>query len=276
MQTGTSIVVYDRLIPTKMRIRKIFEDQGINVEDTSNQAGLFSILSRGAGNSLVIIIAIEDEGDEENFEMLRRIKSEFHEFPVIVLTSVTKREFFARCISEGASDYVLKPFEDYFLYSRVLRHLNPNTIIMESVLKFNFQGYLRSEILKARKGGYQFSLLKCTMVNYDGEKYSSADNEYVKYSSVIYEELKTLFWETDIFIQFGIDSFLGFFPFCGEENIIVIDEKVKSRYERLQALDENLRSYKIINAFVTYPVEGKDVDTLMGLLSDKINKIVNS
>jgi two-component system, OmpR family, response regulator PhoP len=276
MQTGASIVVYDKIFPTKVRIRKIFEDQGIKVEDTSNQLGLFNILSRNTENTVVVIIAIEEEADEDNFDMLRVIKNEYPDYSIIVLTSVSKREFFARCITEGAADYVLKPFEDYFLFGRVLKLLNPNTVITESVLKFNFPGYLRSEIFKARKGGYQFSLLKCTFVSRVDEKYSIVDNDYLKYTNSIYEGLKSLFWETDIFIQFGLDSFLGFFPFCGEENIIVIDDKVKNKYEKIQALDENLKNFEIINAFVTYPLEGQDVDTLLNLLTSKINIIINN
>lgn len=275
MQTGTSIVVYDKIFPTKVRIRKIFEDHGIRVEDASNQLGLFNILSRNIDNTVVVIIAIEEEADEDNFDMLRIIKSEYPDFSIIVLTSVSKREFFTRCISEGVDDYVLKPFEDYFLYERVLKLLNPNTVITESVLKFNFPGYLRSEIFKARKGGYQFSLMKCTLVNHEEDKYSVIDNDYIKYTNAIYESLKALFWETDIFIQFGLDSFLGFFPFCGDENIIVVDDKVRNKYERIQALDENLKNYEIINAFVTYPNEGNDVESLLNLLTTKINLITN-
>ena len=275
MQTGVSIVVYDKIFPTKMRIRKIFEENGIKVEDSSNQLGLLNILSRNTGNKVVVIIAIEEEADEENFDMLRIIKNEYPDFSVIVLTSVSKRDFFARCITEGAADYVLKPFEDYFLYERVLKLLTPNTVITESVLKFNFPGFLRSEIFKAKKGGYQFSLMKSTLATLVNSKYSTLDNDYLKYTNSVYEGLKSLFWETDIFIQFGLDSFLGFFPFCGDENIIVVDEKVKSKYEMIQSLDENLNNYEVINSFVTYPLEGQDVDTLLNLLTSKINTIIN-
>jgi two-component system, OmpR family, response regulator PhoP len=275
MQTGASVVVYDKIFPTKVRIRKIFEDNGIKVEDTSNQLGLLNILSKNAENKVVVIIAIEEEADEDNFEMLRTIKNEYPDFSVIVLTSVSKREFFTRCIIEGAADYVLKPFEDYFLFERVLKLLNPNTVITESVLKFNFPGYLRSEIFKARKGGYQFSLMKCTLTRHVDDKYSIIEHDYLKYANSIYEGLKTLFWETDIFIQFGLDSFLGFFPFCGNENIIIIDEKVKSKYAVIQSLDENLRNYEVVNSFATYPLEGQDVSTLLNLLTTKINAIIN-
>lgn len=269
------IIVLDKMTSTKVRIMKIFEAEGILVEDVNNQMELLNTLSLNDDKKIILIMAIDDELYDEGLEIVKKIKPLYPELAILILTSITKREFFSRCISEGVADYVLKPFEDEVLFERAQKLLNVNHRIVESVLKFNFPGYLRSEIIKAKKGQYPFTLLKATMFNTSKEGYTNVDYEFSRYGNIIYEELNSLFWETDIFIQYGGDSYLGFFPFCGEENSVLVNEKVKKKFESMKENNANIRKYEIINAFVTFPNDGEDVIVLMDKLSDKINETVN-
>lgn len=272
MQKEEMIIVFDKMTSSKMRIMKIFEDHGIIVEDAKNQMELLNVLLQNDDKKCILIMAIDDELTDDGLELVKKVKPLYPELAVIILTSITKREFFTKCITEGVSDYVLKPFEDDVLFERTQKLLNVNQRIVESVLKFNFPGYLRSEIIKAKKGKYPFTLLKATMFNITNEGYKSLDFEFIRHASNIYEELNTLFWETDIFIQYGGDSYLGFFPFCGEENSILINEKVKKKFERMKEINANIRKYDIVNAFVTFPGDGEDVNELLDKLTAKIGE----
>jgi hypothetical protein len=118
-------------------------------------------------------------------------------------------------------------------------------------------------------------LLKCKVFNLDKDGYTSPDVDYSRYAAHIYEELNSLFWETDIFIQYGSDSFLGFFPFCGAENSFIINEKLTKKFESMKEQYYIYNKYNLVNAFVTYPIDGDNVESLFELLDKKIDEIVS-
>jgi CheY-like chemotaxis protein len=270
------IIVFDKMTLSKMRIKNIFEVQGMSVENVNNQIELVNVLARVKTTNAVLIMTIDDEISDDGLELVRKIKPMYRDLHIIILTSIMKRDFFSKCIAEGVSDYLLKPFEEYVLFERATRLLNSKNAVHESILKFNFNSYLNSEIIKARKGNYYFALLKCKVFNLDEGGYSSPDVDYPRYAAHIYEELNSLFWETDIFIQYGGDSFLGFFPFCGAENSFIINEKLTKKFDSMKEQYYIYKKYNLINAFVTYPTDGDNVDSLFELLDKKIDEIVEA
>ena len=274
MNKDAVIIVFDKMTLSKMRIKNVFEMQGMEVEDVNNQIELVNVLARVKTTNAILIMTIDDEISEDGLELVRKLKPMYRDLHIMILTSIMKREFFSKCIAEGVSDYLLKPFEEYVLFERATRLLNSKTVIAESILKFNFNSYLRSEIIKAQKGKYYFSLLKCKVFNLDQDGYSIPDVDYSRYAAHIYEELNSLFWETDIFIQYGSDSFLGFFPFCGAENSFIINEKLTKKFESMKEQYYIYKKYNLVTAFVTYPLDGDNVDSLFELLDNKINEIV--
>lgn len=269
------VIVFEKMTSSRVRIMKIFESENIRVENANNQMELLNVLSQNDETKNILIMSIDDELMDDGLELIRKVKPIYPDLYVIILTTITRRDFFAKCILENIDDYVLKPFEDYVLLERATRLVNHRENITESVLKFNFPRYLRSEIVKAKKGKYPFTLLKSTIFAIGIDGYNRLGNEYGRYSNSIFEQLSELFWETDIFIQYGLDSFLGFFPFCGEENSILIEDKVNKRFAAIKEANASLQKYVVINSFVYFPENGDDVDSLLQQLSDNIDNKVN-
>jgi CheY-like chemotaxis protein len=269
------VIVFDRMTSSRVRIMKIFESENIKVQDANNQMELLNVLSQNDDTKNILIMSIDDELTDDGLELIKKVKPIYPDLYVIILTTITRRDFFAKCISENIDDYILKPFEDDLLLERATRLVNHRENITESILKFNFQRYLRSEIVKAKKGNYPFTLLKSTIFAVGIEGYNRLGNEYARYASGIYEQLNELFWETDIFIQYGLDSFLGFFPFCGEENSILINNKVNKEFEAMKEANVNLQKYAIMNSFVYFPENGDDVDSMLQQLADNIEDKVS-
>jgi DNA-binding NarL/FixJ family response regulator len=274
MQNEELIIVFDKMTSSKVRILRIFEDHGIGAEDANNKIELMNVLSINQDKKCILIMGIDDELSDDGLELVKVVKQLYSELAILILTSITKREFFARCIAEGVADYLLKPFEDDVLFERAQKLMNINHRVAESILRFNFPGYLRCEIIKAKKGKYPFTLLKSTVFSLTKDGFTGVDYEFSRLSNNIYEDLNSLFWETDIFIQYNGDSYLGFFPFCGEENSALINEKVKKKFEKMKELNANLRKYEIINSFVTFPEDGDDVTVLLDKLTAKIEETV--
>lgn len=268
------VIVFDKMTSSKVRIKKIFESENIRVDDANNQMELLNILSQNDDTRNILVMSIDDELTDDGLELIRKIKPIYPDLYVIVLTTITRRDFFAKCISENVDDYILKPFEDDILLERATRLVNHQENIVESILKFNFPRYLRSEIVKAKKGNYQFTLLKASVFSTENEGYNRVGTDYGRYSSTIYEELSELFWETDIFLQYGLDSYFGFFPFCGEGNSILINDKVNKKFTQMKEANASLKKYDIINSFAYFPDDGDDVEDLLEKLSERIEMIV--
>lgn len=276
MNKDTLIIVFDKMTASKMRVKSIFEAQDMLVEDADSQIELANLLSRNSAANTVLIMTIDDEYSDDGIDLIRKLKPMYHELHIIVLTSIVRREFFAKCITEGVSDYLLKPFEEYVLFERTTRLLNKKQNLSESILKFNFSSYLRSEIIKAKKGSYSFTLLKCRVFGFSQDGYTTPDIEYSKYAAHIYEELNSLFWETDIFIQYGADSFIGFFPFCDNKSSTLIEEKLNKKFNIMKDQYYIYRKYAIINALISFPDDGDNVEALFEKLDERITNMIKA
>lgn len=277
MRNNVNVIIFDKMTTTKIRIRRIFEDQGIKVSEATTQLEIMNSIDENENRSNILIIHIEGEEEEYSFGIMKRIMDKYSDVPIVVLTSITKKTFFMRCISEGASDYILKPFNDFYLRERVLKliknsgkNLKRNSITeFTNTITFNFDEYIYCETVKAKKGSYAFTILKTTLdipQNEDNEDNVEMNNEYV---NIIYKGLKTLFWDTDIFIQYDEENFLGYFPFCPEDNTVVIEDKIKKKFEEIKSYDESLTNYDISNIFVTFPYDGTEVKVLLDKLFPK-------
>ncbi|WP_027398766.1 response regulator [Anaerovorax odorimutans] len=268
MDKNINVIIFDKMTTTKIRIRNIFRVQGFQVSEASSLNQIFSSIVKYKEFSHILIINIESESIEDN--LIRNFREKYLDIPIVLLTSIAKRKFFLECISQGASDYILKPFEDYYLKERVLRLLkdNNNTESKESKFKnnitFNFNEYMNSEILKAKKGRYAFSILKTTLIFPENENTKDLNKRY------IFKSLKSLFWETDIFIEYDEENFLGYFPFCPTDNTVIIDDKVKKKFEEIKTNNETLKNYDINNIFITFPEDGSEVEILLNKLFPKV------
>jgi hypothetical protein len=137
-----------------------------------------------------------------------------------------------------------------------------------TVLQFNLKKFLESEIHKAKKGNYCFSLLK---LQFDSSTGAEASVPFYQYAESIYNEMKSLFWESDLYIRHGYQCHLGFFPFCNLTNRKLIIDKIESRFEHFKLMEPNTRDYSITYTFASYPTDGETVSELLRNLSVIIN-----
>ena len=108
----------------------------------------------------------------------------------------------------------------------MLKYIDIETLNKSTILNFNLNDFLSGEIYKARKGKYNFTLLSIKFSEYsEGE---GGQTSFLIYSDMIYRTIKELFWEADLYIQYGFQSHLGFFPFCTEKSVKIISNKIWS------------------------------------------------
>ncbi len=250
------------------RMKNIFVNQNIRIYEAYNRRELFRILYQ---NDKVDLILTEIEIDTKNsfngINLIQQLKAERSDIPVVVLTSVGKKEVITRCLYEGAADYILKPFKDNYLKEKLIKYLDIEKLTEATVLNFNLMNFLESEIHKANKGKYYFSLLK-VQFHLSTEKEGVASNPcFYQYSESIYNEMKSLFWESDLYVQHGYQCHLGFFPFCDEKNRRIIIDKIESQFEDYKSREPDIGNYTITYSFATYPTDGETASDLLHSLS---------
>jgi CheY-like chemotaxis protein len=254
------------------RIKNVFADQNIKIYEAYNRRDLLRILYQNNNVDLILTeIEIDTKNSFDGINLLRQVKAKRSSIPVVVLTSICKKEVITRCLHEGASDYILKPFKDDYLKEKLLKYLDIEKLSESTVLQFNLKNFLEGEIHKAKKGKYCFSLMKIQFSSSTEE--DAAIPNPVFYQESIYNEIKSLFWESDLYIRHGYQCHLGFFPFCDQKNRKVIIDKIESRFKDYKLKEPYTKNYSITYTYASYPADGETASELLSNLS--VNKKMN-
>lgn len=270
------IAILDNTFYVRYRIRDLVHELNAELIEATTEQQMMNLLHTQEEIDLVLLeIRLPDE---DGFKVLQNIRAIRGDVPVIILTSENKRTSFIRGIQEGASDYVLKPFDDTFLMSRIKEHLNRKRTttkfqakeVGHKSLSVDFQNYLDKELKKALKGNYDVTLMITFFYKSVVEVTPRIEKEYNKVSEIIFPYFQRIIFETDLFMPYGSQSFIGIFPFCSKENQHFIDDKFQETFEDLQMDNVLLNNYQMFNTYVTFPYDGERRKTLMEVLSDRI------
>ncbi|MBK5244514.1 MAG: response regulator [Eubacteriaceae bacterium] len=271
------LVLVDSNVVVKNRIRKILSDQEITIYEAYNRWGLLKIMAENKYQVDLIItdVQIDTDSSLDGISLMKLVKSKSDTIPVVVLTSTSSSEVILKYLSEGVAEYILKPFEDSYLKEKILKYINSESLTEFTVIKFSLKNFLESEFYKAKKGGYPITLLKISFQLNTSDPTKQLNNEFYKYSKSVYEEIKSTLWDSDIYIQHGYHSHLGFFPFCDQENSKIISSKIIAKFEAFKLTDPKMQDYTLIQTFVTYPTDGDSVNQLLMALESRTEEIID-
>lgn len=274
MESLPVVVLVDSNVVVKDRIRKILADQEVKIYEALNRRELLEILAENKYQVDLIVTDIEIDTDRsfDGLSLIKLVQSKSDAIPVMVLTSESKKEVITQYLRQGTADYVLKPFEDNYLKEKILKHISIESLTEFTVLKFSLKNYLEHEIYKAQKGNYSFSLLKISFQL--SSQMAEASNEFYKHANAVYREIKSLFWDSDLYIQHGYHSHLGFFPFCNQENSKIISDKIIRKYEEYQLSDPEMQNYVIKQTYSTYPIDGETPVDLLAALEARTTETI--
>lgn len=273
MESLPVVVLVDPNRVVKERIRKILADQDIAIYEALNRQELKGIMKENDNqiNLIVTDIEIDTQRHFDGISLIQMVKKKSDTIPVVVVTSESRKEVITEYLRQGTADYILKPFEDNYLKEKLLKHINVESLTEFTVLKFSLKNYLDNEIYKAKKGAYNFTLLKISF-QLKAETEEEVSNTFYRHAKTIYREIKSLFWDSDLYIQHGYHSHLGFFPFCNHENSKVISEKIIGKFEDYKLINPDIQNYEINQTFSTYPIDGESPLDLLEALEVRNKK----
>ena len=260
-----TIVILEKMKTLAIRLRQSLEGNHIRIISVDTRETLFEQLEAMRGESISLIILGLEIEQEAEMKLLVDTKRRAKETPIIVLTSGAKRNYFVEAMLQGATDFIIKPFNESTLVTKAFKYLMPDTDNQIELVSLDLQKYIRGELQKAEKGKFPLSLMFLNFEN--GARELSKDT---RSSTVLFDGIRDLFWDTDIFMKFGAKYYLGVFPFCDEQNTEIVKQKMKARFEELKASDPALSEFAMMSIFVSYPFDTPDASKVYDLLIQRI------
>ncbi len=269
-----AIIIMDDVSLMRRRIAGLLQGCNIRVYEAVNSEELFNLLFEEDLNVRLIIMELGFDTNE-GLETLMRIKDKKPNIPVFIITANNKRQTFIRCMAEGAADYILKPFDDDILQEKMLSALKIKRELLsdEVQISFSLLNYLKSEFLKARKGGYEITVMMCTLYDLSSEASNIMDTKYLRAVDQFYSNIRKDLWETDIFEYYGSQTFIGVFPYCTAVNVDLIQNKTMDYFDNVIKHGPELTNLQIAIATITYPMvemEPKEVLISLGRHIDRL------
>lgn len=249
-----------------LRIRKILEGSRICAVETANQNNLISSLSKTNEDIGLVLMDLDIE-QKYAMDLLIETRKRVKSTPIIIMTSEPKKTLFVEAMLQGATDFIIKPFTDQLLVEKIQKYLVPPDYSNTELITMDLNQYVRGELRKAEKGKFPLSL----MFMYFENNSSTIINEH-ETNNFVFNNMKKLFWDTDLFIRFASEHGLGIFPFCSDENTVILKTKIESNFDSLKTENDFLKDYNMICAFVTYPSDTTDIDKVFNLFINRINE----
>lgn len=261
-----TVVMLEKVAVLALRIRQILENSKICVFDADSENKLLNTLSGIKQEVTLVILDLDIEMDYA-MELLVETRKRIGTTPIIVLTPSGRKNFFVEALLSGATDFILKPFDDQTFLSKIIKYMAPGHELSKAeLITLDLQSYIKGELRKAEKGSFPLSIM---FFNFQS---SSPDTENDSETiAAIYADLKELFWDTDIFIRFGSKFFLGIFPFCDEKNTGFINNKLNLKLEEMKRQNKKLEDYSMKSVSVSYPFDTTKTAMVYDVLLGRIN-----
>ncbi|OEF96674.1 response regulator [Desulfuribacillus alkaliarsenatis] len=269
-------VVVDSVKLARERVCKLIEKFDFHVLEAETAEQFFNHMEDYRYNVDIVFMDIQLP-DADGFDLIKKLKIKNSSVPVIVVTAQTNRNMFINGIIAGASEYILKPYEDAELESRFVKIIGSTSYSSASgsseikpMITMNLDRFLRGEIRKAQKGKIDLSIMLLAFYDTSQPFNLTVDATYIKQSYYIHRQLQQLFWDTDVFLPYGSQTFIGIFPFCDKGQTLHIRRKVLNKCREIKAEKREFKFYDVQMTFSSYPEDGETREQLLDVLIERM------
>jgi len=266
-----NILIIDKSEPSIMRMRTFSKKYNIGLFEAHNELEAANQLNSHIDIDLVLIdVNLESE---DGFELVERIRAEHNLLPIIILTTLNSKHDFVHGLKVGATDYLLKPFDEATFVKRIL---DPSTLRVASPIQtfdtVDVKTLIHAELVKAQKGHYNITFGVAQYFNPIGESSLAIEDEYANISEKYYPGLKSIFWETDFILRYGNQTFIFVLPFCPKAELLIVKRKIHAFSDNFFS-HHSLDHYRIISTFFSFPDDHEMDFEVIDRLVKNINQI---
>lgn len=119
----TKVLIVDDSKLVIIMIKKYLAPDGYEIITANGGREALNILETGANPDLILLDVVMD--DIDGFQLIEKIKSnpETKDIPTLFVTSLDKGSDISKGLELGAEDYIIKPFTQNEIQSKVKRNL---------------------------------------------------------------------------------------------------------------------------------------------------------
>ncbi|SHK14620.1 response regulator [Tepidibacter formicigenes] len=212
-----NILIVDDDINLLYLLENVFKEDGYNVITSSSPDNVMSILKQEKIDLAILDVIMPEKN---GFEVLKQIKEEKINVPIIFLTAKNITKDKIKALREGVEDYITKPFQIEELTVRVECILKKVNSYKRKIIKDNLTGVYNKDyfnerlkeiknISKNEKRVFSIAFIDFDYFKEINDKYGHLAGDYAL--KVFVQELKKYLRSSDEIYRFGGDEFLILF-----------------------------------------------------------------
>lgn len=259
-------ILYGKNHFTTLRLGDIFKNKGFNLLYANNRLALKEHINLAQENLLCILVEIEN--NEEAVGLIEDAKANANAIPLIILSDDPKRDLFVKAILAGATDFIVKPFEESLLINRL-------TNLLQSLPGDNYNHneaaleMIRIELRKSQKGKYPLAFGLITFFKPVKTYNAKLEQQYRTELPKVFNELGVNLFDTDVKLLIGSQSMLVALTFCESKQIQFVENKMEEHYKKFKNDYPTFNNYSMTQVFVS---ELNEVSAPIDVLNSLMNR----
>ncbi|MCU0445403.1 MAG: response regulator [Microscillaceae bacterium] len=191
---GTKILLVEDLEINQLIAKGVLENWGASIEIAENGQEAIKKLTANQGTKYHLILMDMQMPVMPGPEATRFIRQKLHlDIPIIALTSNHQRMDREECLNAGMNDFVVKPFDPWELYSKIMQFVKPKVRLKEAAIP---QQATENKAKSQKSDLYDLSKLR-SMCNDDEQMVSKLQQSFVEKTPALLQQIETYFAETN-------------------------------------------------------------------------------
>ncbi len=235
-----ALIHVDNNMPISMRLKNICQNHGLDFYAAKTEYDAVSLLVQHHDEVAIVVIDV-NLNHREGFRILENIRLKWPEVTVIVLTSLNQRRDFVNSIKLGINDYVLKPFEDDFLRTRIdMRMRNKEEYLRDSGGD-NFKRYFNVVYDHAVEEGSQLVVWMLTFYQETTDKAPPTGAAHELQGRAFNEALRAFYEDEDFFMQYGQQSFITVKTDCDDRTYTAFNDRLRLALKTFEDIEKGYK-----------------------------------
>lgn len=270
----TNILVVDVNATTSYRIRKLLEPQQIEIHSATTFNEGINRLTNPSYEIDMVLIDVK-LGPENGFDLIQKFREINENVLVVIVTSLNTRQSFVQGIKVGAVDYILKPYDEAYLKSKLLGHICAieKSKSLPEVSPQLVDQMIYSAIRKAIREEYEV-LIGLMIIYHKTESGNEGVNiRDMAILKTLLNEVKESVGPDDVLLTQGANGIIVILP----RKNLQLKESISSYYRKLCddfLLSRNLSETSIALDFINLPNEVDPSQNALSVLAHRIEKIL--
>lgn len=274
-----NILSVDGMSITKIELSSLLKDYDINIISATNELEALNVLHDDKININAIIWTVNFV-DELDYSAVRGIKKrgKYKHIPVIVVSRFTDKSHIIRAIEAGASEYIVKPYNETVLLNKVLKILDlpyrdeDYKKVDIDISLFSFSEMYNKEFKAASRGGYTLSILLASVIQ-KTDIGKEEKGEFDNFVELVKKIINTRVRETDVSFKFE-NNIIVLLPFTDKKGAEIFGKKIKKIFDSHTSIKERKEGYSFLTACVSFPEDGRVKEKLLQKLEQDVNNIM--